>query len=355
MSRIRTALALSLAATAVAVTACSSSGDSDSGSSDTSLSGTSAAAVVVPTSVPAGTTLQVADQLNVLETPLKLAGQDQGIPYTVKYSNFVGGPPMLQAIQAGQVDLGWVADAPLVFAQAANQGVVAVAGYANETATQLLIADPTKGIKSWADLKGKSVAYQQGTSLESVLLLGLQTAGLTLKDIKPVNVTATEVISALQAGKVDAAISSQPLTAGYIAKEPRVPQIPVPTNDITTRASFLIASASALKNPAKAAAIADYVSRFVKAVGWENSHVSEVAKATYVDQYKLPQALGESIIKAAGPSTFIQLPGDLLAPQQNLADLYATAGEIPEKLDVSAEFSTLYNDTVKAAQAGSAS
>ncbi|WP_239395535.1 ABC transporter substrate-binding protein [Frankia sp. CiP3] len=299
---------------------------------------------------PAGTSLRVADQLTVLETPLRLAGQDKNLPYSVTYSNFVGGPPMLQAFQAGKLDVGWIADAPLIFAQAARQKVVGIAAYATTNGSQLLLAAPDRHITTWADLKGKSVGYQKGTSLESVLLLGLQSAGLSLKDVKPVDLAATQLVQALQAGEMDSVITSQPLDSAYLAKNPTAPQIPVPGNNLALRTNFLIASESALKDPAKAAAIGDYVARFVKAVNWENSHVPEVSKATYVDQYKLPQALGERLLTAAGPSAFFALPGDLLPAQQNLADLFAQAGEIPSKVDTAAEFTSLYNATVLAAQ-----
>ena len=52
----------------------------------------------------------------------------------MKYAVFVGGPPMLQAFQGGAIDTGFVASTPLIFAQAAQQDVVAVAGWASETA-----------------------------------------------------------------------------------------------------------------------------------------------------------------------------------------------------------------------------
>ena len=91
---------------------------------------TTAAAVTLPSHVPAGTTLRVGDQLDYLKTILHLAGQDKDFPYKVEYSAFVGGPPMLQAFQGGAIDAGFVGSTPLIFAQAAGQHIVAVAGWA---------------------------------------------------------------------------------------------------------------------------------------------------------------------------------------------------------------------------------
>ena len=60
------------------------------------------------TKIPAGTVIRVGDQLDYLKTVLKLSGEDQDFPYKVEYSAFIGGPPMLQAFQAGSIDTGFV-------------------------------------------------------------------------------------------------------------------------------------------------------------------------------------------------------------------------------------------------------
>ena len=87
------------------------------------------------TKIPAGTVLRVGDQLDYLKTALKLSGEDQDFPYKVEYSAFVGGPPMLQAFQAGSIDAGFVGSTPLIFAQAAKQDITAVAGWATANGT----------------------------------------------------------------------------------------------------------------------------------------------------------------------------------------------------------------------------
>ena len=111
----------------MALAACSSSASTRSSGSSTT---TDPSSVTVPKQIPAGTTLRVGDQLDYLKTVLSLAGEDKDFPYEVQYSSFVGGPPMLQAFQGGSLDTGFVGSTPLIFAQAANQSLVAVAGWA---------------------------------------------------------------------------------------------------------------------------------------------------------------------------------------------------------------------------------
>jgi len=341
---------------ALVVGACSSSGSTRTpdtsraaASTDAATPASATATRSAPATVPAGTTLRVADQLQALEEELAAAGQNTAFPYTVQYSNFVGGPPMLQAFQAGAVDVGFVADTPLIFAQAAHQHVVGVAAWAPQNSTTALVAAPGRAISGWADLKGKKVAYQQGTLLEAVVLQGLHSVGLSVKDITAVNLPATQISTALQSGSVDAGILVEPLATAYLAKHPTARVVDRP-NDITDKVDFIIASTSALADPAKAAAIADYIQRVERSLLWINTHQAQWAQAFYVAQYHVPLAVGERLIASAGPIALIDLPGPLPGPQQILADLYAGAGEIPAKVDVGAEFDARFNQAVDEAR-----
>lgn len=299
--------------------------------------------------MPAGVTLRVADQLDALETILAAGGQNTGFTYAVKYSQFVGGPPMLQAFQAGSVDLGFVADSPLIFAQAAHQQIEGVAAYAPAHGSDALVTAPGEDITGWADLKGKKVAYQQGTVEEAVVLEGLHSVGLTLKDITPVNLPTTSITPALENKSVAAGILVQPLTAAYLAKNPTAKQVLV-GEDITERVDFLIASDSALGNTGKEAAIANYIVRLEKAEEYIAAHPEQWAEDEYVKQYKLPLQLGVQLTEAAGATSFLPLPGNLLGPQQSLANLYTAAGEIPSTLNVAEEFDGRFNSVVEANQ-----
>ena len=110
------------------------------------------------TTIPAGTTLRVGDQLDYLKTVLRLAGEDQDFPYEVEYSAFVGGPPMLQAFQGGAIDTGFVGSTPLIFAQAARPGHRGGRRLgARENGTYGLVTAPgVDDIDGWDDLAGQA-------------------------------------------------------------------------------------------------------------------------------------------------------------------------------------------------------
>lgn len=337
------------ALTLLAATGCSSDASTRVGASDAGPT-TTAAPVSVPTTVPAGTTLRIGDQLDYLQTILALAGEDQDLGYEVEYAAFVGGPPMLQAFQGDSLDAGFVGSTPLIFAQAAGQDLVAVAGWGAENGAQGLVsADPD--IDDWGDLAGKRVAYQRGTASEAALLQALDTAGVDPDEITTVDVPITQVAAALEGGSADAGLSTEPLTSLYLAGEPDGAEV-AKAREITDRTSFLIATAETLADDGRSAALADYTARLVRAFAHLADHPEKVAASVYVEQYGLPPERAAEIVEANGPTSFISLPGDVEAQQQRLADLFLAAGQIPAEIDVSAQFDTRFNALVQEVQAG---
>ncbi|ADP81099.1 hypothetical protein FraEuI1c_3076 [Pseudofrankia inefficax] len=325
-----------------------------SGASTRADDGATAAATATPvslsTTIPAGTTLRVGDQLDFLKNLLRLSGQDTNVPYKVEYSTFIGGPPMLQAFEAGALDTGFVGSTPLIFAQAGKQGLHAVAGFQYRTGSYQLVSAPGHSdITGWASLKGKKVAYQKGTAGEAVLLQALDAAGLKLSDVDSVDIPQTQVAAALQSGSVDAGLSIEPLTSAFLAKNPTAKNVAT-TTALPDRSNFVIASDATLASPAKTAAEADYLTRLVKAWAYLGDHPGVYTNAIYVKLYGLTPERANEIVAATGTPTFFQLPGGIVAPQQRLADLFQSAGEIPAKIDVSEEFDSRFNQVVAKAQ-----
>jgi sulfonate transport system substrate-binding protein len=351
MKSVRRAL-LAVVASVVVLGACSSEASTRTGDDGGGGTTTTAAQVALPDEIPPGTTLRVGDQLEYLQTVLRLAGEDQDFPYEVEYSSFVGGPPMLQAFQGGALDTGFVASTPLIFAQAQGQDIVAVAGWASDASAYNLVTAPgVDDIDGWEDLAGKRVAYQRGTASEAALLQALDAADIDPAEVTTVDLPITQTSAALTGGSADAGIIVEPLTSGYLASNPTAAAVDQPT-EITNRASFVIATADALDDPARQAALADYVARLVRSFTHLRDNPELVAQSVYVDQYGLTPERAAEVIEAQGVGSFIDLPGDVLDQQQVLADLFVDDGQIPAALDVAAEFDGRFNDLVQEVQGG---
>jgi sulfonate transport system substrate-binding protein len=308
---------------------------------------TTAEPVTAPETIPEGVTLRVGDQFDYLKTVLDLSGEDQDLPYDVEYSTFLGGPPMLQAFQGDAIDIGFVGSTPLIFAQAAGQDLVAVAGWASATASfyGLVTAPGVDDVDGWEDVRGKRIAYQRGTAGEAVLLQSLDEAGIEPDEITPVDVSQVQVAPTLQGGGADLGISIEPLTSGYIAGNPGTAEV-AEADRITDRSSFLIATEATLADEGRSAALADYIQRLVRSFAFLRDDPT-AAEGVFTDLYGLTPERAAELREENGPTSFYQIPGDeLLAALQHLADLFAEAGQIPESVDVAAQFDTRFNQLV---------
>src|SRR6266481_6744881 len=122
----------------------------------------------------------------------------------IKWIDFQFGPPLLEAINAGSVDFGYVGDSPPIFAQAAGARIRYVAAVRQEGNTQAIIVPQDSQIKTLADLKGKRVAFGKGSSAHNLLVAALEKAGLAWSDITPAPLAPADATAAFVKGSVDA-------------------------------------------------------------------------------------------------------------------------------------------------------
>lgn len=80
------------------------------------------------------------------------------------------------------------------------------------------IGNKEKGVTTLEDLKGKQIAYSSGTSSEDILKKGLEKAGLTMDDITPVDMEATNLVTAMLSGSVDACAAWVPNTTKIMSE-----------------------------------------------------------------------------------------------------------------------------------------
>jgi sulfonate transport system substrate-binding protein len=148
--------------------------------------------------------LQKSSTFNILRARGELARRLQRQGIKVTWSEFTSGPPLLEALAAGKVDVGETGDAPVIFAQSKKAPLVYFGqSQPNPEAVALLV--PAKSpIRSLSDLKGKKVAFAKGSSAVPLVVNALAKAGLKLSDITPVYLQPPEARVAFESGKLDA-------------------------------------------------------------------------------------------------------------------------------------------------------
>jgi sulfonate transport system substrate-binding protein len=249
--------------------------------------------------------------------------------YTVNWTEFTSGPPLLEALNAGSIDFGATGAPPPIFAQAAGADLIYALASKPSPRTQAIIVPPDSAIQSPADLAGKKVAVTKGSSANALLVRALRAVGLDWGDAEAVFLQPADAKAAFEGGSVDAWSIWDPY---YAAEENDSGARTIATDESTgsPNRSFYLAArtfatdhADALKTLGEALAETDI---------WADDNPQEVARLiageTGLDESILLK-VEERRVYGIEPIT-----ADVVADQQALADLFLEIGLIPESIDI---------------------
>ena len=341
-TRRRFYAALTIALAGLAAAGCSSSSSSSSATGGAASASASASSSVDLSSV----TLNVGDQKGTgAEAVLSAAGLLNTLPFKVNWSDFTSGPPMLQAMASGSVDVGGVGDAPPVFAASGGEAVEIVGARQTNGDQDAVVVPKGSPITSIQQLKGKKIAYGSGSSANYNLLTVLNKAGLTTKDVTLVNLQPANALAAFTSGSVEAWDIWSPFVEQ--AEVQKNAKALVTGTGYGSPYSFAVASRTALADPAKAAAIKDYLKLVAQAHAWATNHQSAWA-SVWAKASGLPDAV---MVKAASDDSSLAVPitPAVITSEQQVSDAFTKAGLIPVHVDFNDYVVTSFNDTASAA------
>lgn len=252
---------------------------------------------------------------------------------------FTASLPVMEAIRAGGVDFTFATATAVVNAVGANVPIVPLAAFPLPLTEVDLIVPADSPIKSAADLRGKKVAHQNGTTGTYSLIKFLETAGLRLPDVQAVSLSGADAFTALARGSIDAWIHWQPASAIALAKlGNKVRLVPgVKTYDY----AFYVAHRNLVEKHGSTAA------KLVRAIrdtqAYINAHPAEsVALWASLGGFS-PNSVEQEVFKQLIiDKRLSESPADALRPvdeaaaasTQDLADNFFALGVLQSKVDV---------------------
>jgi sulfonate transport system substrate-binding protein len=296
--------------------------------------------------------LRVGDQkATSAEALLKAAGLLDKLPFKVQWSTFTSGPPMLQAMGSGSLDLGDVGDAPPVFAAASGEKIAAVAAQKPLTSAAAILVPPGSPITSVAQLKGKTIAVAQGSSADYQLIAALERVGLSVHDVHLIYLQPADAEAAFVAHHVAAWAVWSP----YIeqAKTDDHAKVLADGTGLGGNYTFVVASQQSLGDAAKAAEIKTYVRYLNQARGWANTHPAQWAKS-WADGTGLPVSVMTQAAKD-DVSTVVPIDSAVVSFEQQVADTFSKSGLIPKDIDFSSYVDKRFNSLVASTNKGASS
>ncbi|MER7083535.1 sulfonate transport system substrate-binding protein [Saccharopolyspora kobensis] len=280
----------------------------------------------------ASVTLRVGDQKGNSRSLLRSAGLDD-FPYTVEWATFPSGPPLLEAISADAVDIGGVGNTPPLFAAAAKAKIRVVAASKGNVASDALVVLPDSPLQQVAQLRGRKIAVAKGSSAHGQILLTLRKAGLTPADVELVYLQPSDAMGAFKQGSVDAWAIWDPYFS-QIQLESAV-RLLADGRGTANGLSFQVAGPAALADAGRNTAIADYLVRLARAQRFADANREQRAQA-WAEDTGLPVEVTRRATEL-GPDLPVELNAEVIRSEQELADAFVAAEEIPRRFEF-AEF-----------------
>ena len=303
------------------------------------LLGASLAAAALPYARAADSAvLRAGDQKGGLMSVMKAAGTLENMPFKVEWSQFPAAAPVLEALNAGAVDLSYAGDAPTTFSLAAGLPGHIVSVIRTTGAGTAVMVPAGSSIQTAADLKGRSVAANRGSIAHHLLLAIAEQQGWPAGTIKMVNLLPAEAKSALSAGAVDAWCSwGVYLAQARLAGEVRV--VADGSHGVLSNLSYVTAADSAITD--RRPMLIEFCRRLAVARRWAQTHPAEYSRVLAAD-VGVSEPVARLTFDTDAP---VPVPVDagVIADEQKVADRYRAAGLIRTRLDAARLFDASFN------------
>ena len=247
----------------------------------------------------------------------------------ISWVEFPAGPQLLEALAVGSVDFGATGDSPPVFAQAANKDLFYVGAEPPKPDSSAILVKPDSPLKNLADLKGRRIALQKGSSAHFLLVQAVKKAGLPWTDVQPVYLPPADARAAFERGAVDAWVIWDPYYAA--AEVDGQVRVLATSRGLTGNNTFYLASRTLAGHEptlrALFAALTD-TDAYVQAQRKESAQ-------RFADFAGLGLATVHRFLERRHPSPVGPLTPALVAEQQKVADAFLQLGLIPKPIRVS--------------------
>jgi len=258
-----------------------------------------------------------------LEAKLKPLG------YSVAWTEFPSGPPLLEALNVGSIDFGIAGETPPIFAQAAGAPLVYVAYDPPAPQGEAILVPKDSPLKSVAELKGKKVALNKGSNVHYLLVKALEKAALNYTDIQPVFLAPADALAAFTRGAVDAWVIWDPYEAA--AEASTGARILTDGTSLVANHQFYFTSKKFLVDDGKAVDVV--LEALTETDEWTKNHIDEVA-AQLSPSVGLPASVLAVSLKRESYG-IRPISDEVIASQQRIADTFLALGLVPKAITVS--------------------
>jgi NitT/TauT family transport system substrate-binding protein len=265
--------------------------------------------------------------------------EEQGID--VVPVKFAKGPEEIAAMGSGNIDVSQIGHGAHALCA---KGQARIFSIDCTSLSDEVLGNTDKGIKTIADLKGKTIATSLGTSSEIILNLALASVGMTQADVKVIQMDPSAAVTAMVTGKIDACAIWSPST--IVVKEKLGKKCVILANNKTYEkkmvfpSSWICTNEYYNKNKDK---LIRFTAALLKAENYKKANIVKVsewvAKLIEQDPAVIKQSVGEANWLDAKTIFIMAKTGTLKTYYTNQQKVFVTSGALAKAVNVDNYFS----------------
>lgn len=248
--------------------------------------------------------------------------------YEVEWKEFQEGPALVEALNAGSIDMGRTGNSPVIFAQASGASFVILAAGKSKFKGSGILVPEGSSIKRIEDLKGKEIGFAKGSSSHYLLTKTLEKAGIHYDDITPAYLSPGDARVAFEQGNIDAMVAWDPYTASTEINSNG--DLLINGEGLSTDRDFFIATESFAKKYVDLTEI--ILDEVAQSSEWANNHHEELI-AMLGPILNIDEASVEKTVKRRIYG-IDDISEEMIEEQQEIADIFYELNIVPKEIDV---------------------
>lgn len=284
--------------------------------------------------------LRVADQKGSLQSLIEASAVLENAPFTVEWSSLPDSARVGEALAAGAVDTGSMAEAPFLVARASGLPIKAVQGIdtAGRGAGIAILVPRDSPARSFDDLRGKRIAATKSTTGHDLVSRLLEEHKWPATAVSIVYLAPADGKAALAAGSVDAWAVWDPFVAtAELVDGARA--VATAKGIVQGLDGFQVASEQAIAD--KRPLLQDFLQRLVRAERWGIAHPDEYA-ASWGKIVGLPPEVATLTVKRIS-RTPVAMDASAAARTQPSIARHLADGMLTKTVDLTTAFDSSFN------------
>jgi aliphatic sulfonates family ABC transporter substrate-binding protein len=245
----------------------------------------------------------------------------------IEWRQYPAGLPIIDALEACELELGVVGECPPVFAQAGDVPLVYLAAEEAAPEREAILVHRDSPAKSVSDLRGKSIALHRGSNVHYLVIRALEEAGVPYHEVELCFLAPQEARSAFERRAVDAWAIWDPILSS--ARYDLGARVLRNGFGLTQNVAYYVARRQFAE--AHPSVVAEFLSHVALATAWAKDNAAAVADLLAPELGVPRGVLALAFLNGSSP---VPLSRELLVGQQQIADTLHRLQLIPRAIRV---------------------